>query len=468
MQSKGTFHQRHIIRLTRNMNISTTITHTGLKIKVDKNDYIIKYPDNLWSDLPSTVKEALAEHLTFTNTNYLSVLYDEPTITYNTHRPLLEPFLFKNQLYDMIFSEKVDGAKDLEYVKRCYNAKFEFKEGSGSFISSNELPSYSNNDPIAIVPFSFGKESLATLALCNELGIKPILMFVQEPTQGYEDAYKKIALKELEDKFGFIHHRIINQPALLRSGVARYGKVTSEVGWGTQTTDYIFYALPLILRYKAQMIFFGSEYSNNEFEYKKGWRLYPSFDQTTEWSQHQNNIARILTDGRTSVNTTFEPLEEIHIMYMLHHRYPELGKLQFSCFAEKPLYKNSQWCHNCYKCTRMFIFALACNIDPHSIGFKKNLMQEKNMFNHYFGDEIKTGSNTELDFVFTVLHKKNISSPYVDEFRKKKLKYVKPYSWYLEHFGSLQPYQCLPKKYEKKMINIFKSELKSFLSVLPH
>lgn len=449
------------------MKIVTSINKTGLKIKVDTDEYVIKYPDNLWSDLSSSVKNVLAEHLTFTNTNYLSVLYNEPILTYNTRRPILEPFLFKNQLFDMIFSEKVDNADHLEYVKRCYNTKFEFLDGPSSFISSNEIPSYTNADSIAIVPFSFGKESLTTVALAEELGIKPILMYVQEPTQGYEDAYKKIALNKLSQIFGFSNHRIINQPALLRSGVARHGKVTSEVGWGTQTTDYIFYALPLILRYQAQMIFFGSEYSNNEFGYRKGWRFYPSFDQTTEWSQHQNNIARMLTDGRTSVNTTFEPLEEIHIMYMLHHRYPELGKLQFSCFAEQPLYKNSQWCHNCYKCTRMFIFALACNIDPYSIGFKKNLMQEKNMFNHYFGNETKTGSNMELDFVFSVLSKKNISSPYVDEFRKKKLKHVKPYNWYLEHFGNLAPYQCLPKKYEKKMISIFKSELKSFQSVLP-
>jgi hypothetical protein len=274
-------------------------------------------------------------------------------------------------------------------------------------------------------------------------------------------------LKKLSKKFNFTSYRIVNEPALFRMGVAESGKITTELGWGTQTTDYIFYAVPFALKHHASMVLFGSEYSNNEVENNNGWKVFSSYDQTSEWSHHQNNIARLMTNGQMSVNTSLEPLEEMHIFYMLHHRYPELGKLQFSCSAENPLYKDSQWCHKCYKCSRMFIFAMATGIDPYKIGYKKDLLQEKGIFDHYFGNETKTGSSMELDFVFSILNKKNISSPYIDLFRQKKLKHVKPYSWFLKHFSDLAPHECLPPAYKSKLVNIFKQELKSFVSVLP-
>jgi hypothetical protein len=115
----------------------------------------------------------------------------------------------------------------------------------------------------------------------------------------------------------------------------------------------------------------------------------------------------------------------------------------------------------------MFIFAMATGIDPYKIGYKKDLLQEKGIFDHYFGNETKTGSSMELDFVFSILNKKNISSPYIDLFRQKKLKHVKPYSWFLKHFSDLAPHECLPPAYKSKLVNIFKQELKSFVSVLP-
>ncbi len=453
---------------SKNLLIKSLLTARGINLKIKNKTFKIIYPKEVWQKTPINIKQVLFENLVFGETHFLPLLLNkEEAISYDIPQPLFESEFFKNQLYDLLDCERLDKKKHLSYFRHFYNQNYIFLNKDCTLPNSKELELFKVNPKKAIIPFTFGKESLVTFALSKELGLEPILIYSQEPSQPFEENYKKNRLKELKYKFLAKHHFIVHEPGSFRYGKAFNQNLGSELGWGTQITLISLLVLPYIYYHRAKYILIGNEYSNNETDFIKGWRVFHSIDQTKFITTLQNNILRTLTNNQSFVKSTLEPLDEINIFYILHHRYKQFGKYQFSCTAEKPLYPGSQWCHKCYKCTRMFLFAKACNIDPKLIGFKKDLLKEKGLFNNYFGSEFKTGSQNELDFAFYILHKRGFESPYLMKFQKQKLKRLKPWNWYRHYYTQLKTSYHLPKEYKNKMLKIFREELNSFKKILP-
>lgn len=451
------------------LNVFGRVTATGVKINLLKKNFDIVYPKEIWRGISKNLQQALLENLTFADTHALSLVLGKNKIVYNTNPPILENLLFRNQLNDLLNCEGADCVPHLKYVRDFYNAEIKFKDGGRStLIGEKDLPRFKKGKTTAIVPFTFGKESLASVALCQEVGIEPILVYCQEPVQPYEEKYKLAALKRFGREFGVKYYFLRNDPGLFRYGKAFGLKKPTEIGWGTQTTVLAMLMVPFAIKHQAKYILFGSECANNEYVYTEGWKEFLSCDQTPENTNNQNNIVRLLTNNQCYVRSTFQPLDEINIFFMLHHRYPEYGKYQFSCSAEHLLVEGSQWCHKCYKCARMSLFSACCGVDYRKIGFKKDLMNEPHMFDHYFGDKFATGSNQELDFSFAILLRKKYSSPYVHQFAKEKTKQLF-HSWpeMKYHFGFMKNYEHLPEEYQGKMAKIYNQELAQFRKILP-
>lgn len=443
-----------------------TLVSNGIQITVEKKDFVIEYPSEIWAQMPAAAKEVLLDNLTFGNTHFLPLTLGYSRIQYNTRFPVAESFLFRNQLLDMTKSEEWDNAPLLSYLKQFYNLEFDFALGSPVLPPAPQKPK--TKQPVAIIPFSFGKESLATFALCRELGIKPVLVYSQEPSMAFEEVYKKEMLKKFSKEFGVDVYFAKNGPGLFRYDAAFKKKCGTEVGWGSQTTLLALQMLPFVYAYGAQYILFGSEYLSNEYHFNKGWKVFICYDQTSFYTQEQTAMIRLLTKDACTVKSSLEPIDQINIFDLLHRRYPEIGKYQFSCTAEAPLYKDSQWCHTCYKCSRMFLFARTVDIDPFSIGFKKDLLNEPGLFVNYFGKEHKSGSTHELDFCFYALAKKGVKSRYVEQFKKIKLKKMPPWKELYREFTTLRPSLNLPEAYQEKIFAIFQTELDGLKKILPH
>jgi len=439
----------------------------GILIQVEDQEFKIEYPDDLWSQTPPSIRKTLVENLAFGNTHFLPLMLGKTKAVYDFGLPLLESFLFKNQLYDLPSCEKADQAKPLSYLQRFFNLDLEFQKVPGALPDPHSIPRFPSEPPTVVIPFTFGKESLATFALCRELGLKPILMYSQEPAHPHEEAYKVEQLKRFSEEFGVTAYFIRYEPGLFRYGKAFGLKESTEIGWGSQTTLLALLSLPLVFKHGARHVLFGSEFLNNEYEVRNGWKTYNSFDQSSFWTRQQSNMVRLMTGGQCTVQSSLEPIEEINIFHLLHHRYPAIGKYQFSCSGEHPLLGGTQWCHNCYKCVRMYLFALGCGIDPASIGFQENLLERKDLFSHYFGTEFKTGALQDLDFAFYLLLKKGIDSPLVRQFETQKLPHLKPWSWYRNYYTSLQPEENLPLESRDRLLSIFKEEIRQFEQILP-
>ena len=445
------------------LNIIGKLIDDGILIVVKGKKYQIKYPAIIWRQTPDQLKKILLENLTFAETHWLPLLLNNETIVYNTPAPLFEPFFFKNQLYDLLYCETVDKVSQLSYLKKFYNLEFVFSSEKTTL--PNPSLNYKNSNT-AIIPFTFGKESLVTLALCLELGIKPVLVYCQEPVQPHEEKYKLGELKKIEKKYKIKTYFIRHDPGLFRYGKTFNFKKDTDIGWGTQITLLAILSLPFVYYHQARYILFGNEYSNNEMTQKNGWKIFSSIDQTGSIVPQQSNLIRLLTSGQCEVKSSLDSMEEINIFYLLHHRYPELGRYQFSCSAEKPLKCGTQWCHDCYKCVRMYLFAEALGFSVADLGFKEDLLADLRKWNHYFGKEIKTGPVSELDFAFYLLHLKGDQTVCVKKFRKDKLPRFKNWSWYFKNYTTIKPTINLPGKYNIKMIEIFKDEMKSFKKLI--
>ena len=202
------------------LNVDGKIISDGIEINVENKKYEINFPAEIWDFFPDTLKKVLCENLCFANTHFLPLILNKNKIKYNFGVPMLESFFFHNQMYDLTGCEKSDEKECLEYVKKFYNLDFEYEVSDSSFVNYSEIANLSSKKVSAILPFTFGKESLATLALCEELEIEPILMYSQEPAHSYEEEYKKTKLQELSKNFGITYYYLKNDPGLFRYGLA--------------------------------------------------------------------------------------------------------------------------------------------------------------------------------------------------------------------------------------------------------
>ena len=451
------------------LNIARKITLQGIDVIVENQKFSIVYPGKVWQGLAKPLKELFSDNITFAETNFLPIMLGKKGANYNFGYPLGEPFLFKNQLFDMLDCERSDGVFHLSYLKSFYNLEFNYLANQEKLPKQDGIGRWNSSTVKAVLPFSFGKESLVTFALCLELGIEPILVYCQEPVQPYEEKYKLNKLERLTKEFNVQAYFIKHQPGLFRYGRAFNLKNKTEIGWGSQTTLLSLLVLPFVYHHQARYILTGSEYLNNDISFKAGWKIFYSADQTAEMSLAKNALVGILTNGQCEVKNSLEPLEELLIFFLLNHRYPKIAPYMFSCMAEKPLLGGSQWCHNCHKCNQMFLNAVACGFDPAKLGFKKNLLEHSQFFDECFSDPWKAFlPDPDLEFSFMIALKRGLKFRYLQAFQKTVLpKIRKKWNYYNDFFTSLKPADNLPLPYRDQMMKIFQEEINCFKKILP-
>jgi|GEM_PF-2351504 len=458
------------------LKINGRLSDRGIDIFVGSKKFPIVYPKDIWQKIPADVGRVLLENIVFCETNYLPLLLNKDGADYNFNYPLFEPVFFKNQLFDMLDCEASDGVQFLSYLKKFYNLTFRFCSLKSSLPKWPKYRRVPGTRPKAVLPFSFGKESLVSVAICLEVGIEPILVYCEEPVQPYERDCKLKLLKKIANEFKIKVHFIEHKPGLFRYGYAFNLKRPTEIGWGHQTTLLSLLTLPFVYYYQAQYVLTGSEYQNNFTEMRNGWRVFYSIDQTEDFTAIKNNLLHLMTGGQCEVKNTLEAFDEIHIFYTLFHRYPRFAKYLFSCMAENPLYRNSHWCHRCHKCGQNFLYARALGFDPSKVGFQENLLAIPGFFDNGFQHGIKVFLKQELDFPFHILAQRGDNSFYVKKFKQKiiplLLKHNSPsplaHSWQecREHYTKIHPANNLPEPYGKKILKVLADELASFKKII--
>lgn len=440
------------------------ITASGMEVILNGERFPINYPKEIWAAYDQKLKEILLDSLVHSTTFYVPQILEQPEIHYSTNRPVSEAFLYKNGIYDMPYCANVDGKSSNEYLLRFFNTRYYY---ASEEIRVPDALNYNNSakSNVGVIGFSMGKESLLNFALCKELGITPVLVSVIEPSHKYEYHHKKSLIEAFEKEFSQKIHVIDFGPGWFKEG--RYWGIQTELGWGLHVTEYSMLMLPFLSYYDARFMISGNEQSCHDvYIDKENVLIYRAgFEQHRDWTHQQGILLSLLLGRRADVISLVEPLYEIAETKILHSRYPEIAKYQFSCFAVDDNAKETRWCHNCNKCAYMFALFSAFGVETSRMGFREDLFSGAfaKLYDSLFtrSDESHFyGSQGELGLAVYYALKRGARGDVIDRFRKELLgKFEAGLSKYESTYMGIHPTKNIPGEFKEKILKIYGEEL---------
>lgn len=448
------------------LEIKASLSTSGLKISFRDKVYETSFPDRVWSEYPFHMKEVLFDNLVFAATIHLPLVLNGDEIHYNTSPPIFQPHFFQNMIMDLPSCADVDVNRTSDLLRRYMNLKIQFKDNTVKF------PLYDGeaSPDSSVVSFSFGKDSLLTYAVADELGLNPRIVYIVEPSLKYEEKHKNALARRFFQEFGVKLNKVAHTTGLLRD-CTHLNIEKTELGWGLQSTEYALLLLPFAHKFKARYILFGNEYSCGAYYFdKEGYVCYPAYDQAHVWTCEIDVMTRLMTNNKVRTMSLIEPLNDIAVMAILNRRYPEVAKYEMSCFTETEAGRDHRWCQSCPVCSKMYLLLTAVGVDPKSVGFSKDMLTKENKaFFSLFGGRktsryalTKLGRDEQL-FAFYLAYMRGHDSDLVREFSKAFLKEAKAREdeLYKAFFG-LHESITMPPKILNKVISIYREELKNF------
>jgi len=451
---------RHI----KKIEVDAAITPDGIDVFVNRKRFPIRYPLRIWQRYNKRLKEILKENVAVSSTFFIPQMLNMKEIYYKTSRPIAETFLFKNGLYDMATSAHTDNASSVDYLKRFVNAVSIFASNQIKIPSLIRIKAPHHNRKKVVIPFTFGKETLLTLAIAKELGLTPCLVYFVEPTHLYESFHKKKMAKQFQAETGMSVNMVSYGPGLIRYG--RVWRINTELGWGLQTTEYALLSLPFVHGEKAEYIALGNEQSCKEEVSvdTEGLLTYSeAYDQYIDWTPQQSLLTTLLSGRKVHVVSFVEPLFGIAEMAILHGRYPELAKFQMSCLANDKKAKYNRWCQNCDKCAFVYTYCAALQINPRSLGFTENIFDANHahLFKGFFSRNGDYYRDIEIGFAFYLSLKNGWNEFTLNKFGKEMMtQFKKNKEKYLMDLFSVQSASNLPAEFRREIIAIFETELR--------
>jgi hypothetical protein len=449
------------------LHIYRKIIRNGIEIKIGKKKYYVRYPSCVWNKLPSSLHRVFADSLTYVATWHLS-LSQGATVAYHFPHPPIEPSFFKILFYSIpmnVFEYKNTTTSGL--IKQFYNANFQ-TQFKGLHYHYSVKKARNNLKDRAILLFSFGKDSLLTYALLQELGVKTLPIFMKEPQSGFENAHKKKLADRFYEKFAVEVDFFPLTVGRLRQNTGLYW------GWDIILSQYAFILIPYYFYTQSKYLFFGNEQSCNFYtQDDEGYLVNPVFEQGVSAMQLLQDVPKLFS-VKTHIGSLIEPLHDLMVLYVLHNRYPDIGRFQMSCFSEEPQAKKRRWCGHCEKCARLYVMLKALSISPDRVGFYNNEMLSVKkakyypLFNHHSVDSAfgASGLGREEQLLSFYLAYKNgvrgslmtrFKNTYLHEAERKKEKLVKEYF-------SIHSSFSLPPGLRRRTIRIFQKEREKALN----
>jgi len=455
----------------RNNEISYKINRDNFQIKISGcSEYSVNYPVGILSNLRRRAKEILLDNFIYTRTFPLILLNNNNnnTLLYKISEPLLKDFINYGLLKDL---PRISDSAKIETKRLIENFNESQKNGSVIFKKPNRtekiLPLKETSEKLAVLSLSFGKDSLLSYGISREIGLDIYPVFINDMGKYNPNEFeikKKIAeLFSKEQKPVFI---LLDETDNLFRSKEMKEKIEELDGTNAMLT-FALELTPLAYSHGAKYIIFGNERNlSNYFINKEGFRVYPSYDQSSIYMKRENQHLKKLTDGNIQILSLVEPIYNIAEMKILYHRYPELLKYVMSCSSKK--LSNEKWCYRCPMCAKAFLYSVAVGGDPKKMGFRKNLfeMKYKNLY-PVFTSEIERvyekppRVKEEESLAFYLALRNGQKGELIDLFKQKYLKRVEKKEKELrEKYFGIHPSQILPPELKDKVLRIYEEELK--------
>ena len=444
------------------VKVFTKILSNGFSVVVDGKSYETNYPHQIWQNFPQALKEQLAESAAYFFTVHLS-FFKKGTINYLFPPPLANNLFFQGLFYsvpELTLTNPEEGYKTSLLLKMFF--KSDYQVIFSGIPKGFSVSTIDNNLKTAVIPFSLGKDSLLTYGLCRELGFDIHNFFLVEPSCIFENINKDRLIKDFSEEF---KTKVTIFPISL--GKLRQN-TAAKWGWDMLLMQYTLLLMPYVHWIKPAYFLWSNEQSTNEIVMdKEGYPINITYEQSIGWTQKMNNLLRIFSSPAL-LGSLLEPLHEIVILYILHKRYPQIGKYQLSCLNEHRKSRKQRWCCSCFECARVYLFLTVIGLDPADVGFNENMLdkQDVKLFNilseDWPGDKrvVEDSSYGERFLAFYLAYRRGVKGKMIDIFKLKFLprtqKLVK--KLYAKYFR-IYPSKTIPQELLEKITPIYQSEL---------
>lgn len=437
----------------------------GVSFALRNKEFKLRYPLG-WGSYPKEAKPCLIDNLAHILTINVPLVAELPGLSYNTSYPMFKSFFDRIILRELPALNNDYKPSTEEILRRHNNITFKFRD--------YEVKSPAWNFDVenkALIPLSCGKDSLLTLAVCQEIGLKPVGVYINDTVSPPENRIKLDFIRRVSKEFKFNTVIVTNEVEQLND-FEHWGTEESCIGYSHMITGFIFVAMPLAHYFRAKYIALGNQQDMNfPFTNKDGFVAYVSFAQTTEWGREMDYMARRMTRGKVGVTSVIQPLTNIAITKILHGRYRDYGKYQVSCDCLDDS-QQSRWCLDCNKCARLSLFMLATGSDPSQAGFPARMLDKKHekYYRLFEGKEVdsyeKSPEAKEQQLLaFYMAYRNGVKGYLIDKFKKQFLDEAKAREdeLYKKFFSIYEP-ETLPKDIRHGLVSIYKEELQEYLS----
>ncbi len=448
------------------MKIQTKLLSNGFRVSVKSKHFDTIYPQSVWNAVPQALRTLLADTAAVFFTTHFG-LEKEQILDYAFPPPQALSMFHHGLFYAL--PEAVLEIPEAKFtseglLKTLYNSGYRAKFHGHPYPVSKRTP-YEPVGVRSIIPFSFGKDSLITYAVSRDIGLQPKPIFFVEPSSTYENVNKKVLQQRFQKEF---NETITRFPVTL--GNLRQSKGLLW-GWDMLLTQYTLLLIPYLCFWKPRYFFWSNEQSINEVEKdKNGYIINTTHEQSIPWTLNLNNLLRQFSSN-TLLCSIIEPLHELAILYMLHHRFREIGKYQLSCFNDSKKSRTQRWCGECYECARVYIFLLAVGVPPSRVGFVDNMLVIKKRSLYYLFESKELHRPINIVFqswgerllAFYLAWRRGVKGDLITLFEKLLLPQVKKEVPKLIHqYCHVHSTETIPQELKKPLLSLYTEEMERF------
>lgn len=453
-----------IMKLGTSVYIDNTVTSTGFNIYINNKLISIPYPKQIWKRFPSALKKPFSDALSVFVTRHFGYT-KERSLFYNFPAPSPYPLFYQGYLYSIAGApyEFPDNQWTIaELLKQAYNSEFRVSF-SGIPYSIPSIKPHTLYPTRVCIPFSFGKDSLLAFALLRKFNYAVTPIYLQEPSSSDEINIKL----ELVKKF----QRMFSQP--IRTIPLPLGALREAGGdmwgWDLLLLQYSLFLLPYLFAGRCQYFVWSNEQNlTGTIKNPEGYLINPTFDQTAHWTLLSNTMLRSFFIN-TQMTSIVEPLYEMVMLSLLHHKFSEIGSFQLSCDVPKKPKKGHRWCGKCHECARQYILMLGAGVNPKRVGLMEDMLSIKKInlhhfFNHY---EEKDGINsqfqseTERKLAFYLAYKRGVKGDLISQFKKQFLPEIEAKkNQLINTYFSVRSSFGMPDELKKILLPYYQKEMK--------
>src|SRR3989344_3217795 len=226
--------ETHLPKLNVNgvAKISAQVKDFGIQVTINNKIIRLRYPPGIWNRFPQTHRKILTQNIAFSMTYHLPYLFDSlKKMQYNLPVPLSEAFFYKGFSQALpstaVLQDDKDSRITSNLLRRLYEVNYVYSH------KKTDIPPYNMTsfEDCAVMPFTFGKDSLLTFALARDMGLTIHPIYIAEPYLPYDETIKRLLAEPFKKEFRTQILFLKNQLGILREPGDGW------IGWEMQLTQ---------------------------------------------------------------------------------------------------------------------------------------------------------------------------------------------------------------------------------------